>query len=331
MKNFEKVTFAILVIVSLLSCQGKKGDTGPTGAAGAIGATGPDAQAPFINGSFSGTVTGTRKDGTAINESFSFPYAVSIEGFSTPVAGIQALTLRRQQSAIIYDQGSVQLYLAIQNKGLANQTVSLVSANYSNQFYFSKQLANNQMLIVDASQGLILSSYTFTYPIDPANTSYNFDFTYYFYSGGVYLNYQSENVNGVYLTYFLTKNNDKVYFYQGNFVKIVDASGNVSFTSSTYGSLVLTQDNKYNYIFKKDGVDLSKTVTVPADTYSISNWNYDKTTGNLSFNIILNYGGYPKPNSTGHPLTVTAAFTGKIYDQIVNGIVTSGQSDVFDK
>jgi len=242
MKNFEKVTFAILVIVSLLSCQGKQGDPGPAGATGATGATGSDPTSAFLNGSFSGTVTGTRKDGTAINESFSFPYALSNEGFTTLLPDLQSLTLARQQRASGNELGYLNLSLVVKNKGQANESISLPH-DYSTNFYFTKALVNNQLLSMYTAEGLVLDESSITYPIDPANSSYSFDFKYNVWDGYYSLVVLGEIVNGQYLLYFTSKANEKVYFHQpyqgGNFIKIVDASGVTSFTSATYGSLIL--------------------------------------------------------------------------------------------
>lgn len=322
---------AMTTIAAILcGCEGKQGDPGPagtagaTGAAGAVGptgATGPDPLARFANGSFSGTITGTRKDGTTpISETFSYTYGPNVEGFYTPVGGAQQLFLNRNLD--IFGYNSMEIYLEIKNKGLANQTVSLRNATLA----FSKAITGSQVFVLYTNR-LLLQDYSIVYPVDPANTAYRFNFTYYFGDDSrAYLNYEYKNIDGRTAYGFATKDGETVYYdiYSGGFVQIVSADGSVSNASATYGSLYFSYDFNYNYMFYKNQTNLSKTATAPSDTYTISNYTYDKNTGNLSFDFTLNYGGYPKPNTTTNPLKVTGKFTGKVYDIVVNSIGNTG-------
>src|SRR5579872_5955009 len=112
MKNIIS-SVAILASALLFNCQGKTGDPGPIGAtgaagangaagtAGATGATGPDALAPFVNGAFSGTITGTRADGvTPINETFSYTYDPGYYSLNGSAGQVQTITLFREQSLL---------------------------------------------------------------------------------------------------------------------------------------------------------------------------------------------------------------------------------------
>jgi hypothetical protein len=328
MKNAKQVMLMATIIALLLGCQGKQGDPGPTGATGPAGT---DLTSTSVNGSFSGTITGTRKDGMALNENFSFTYAPNTEGFSATVGGIQSLNLYRYGT--LFGAGSyLNFNLLVSNKGATNQTITLDPTINRNAFSFTKTLTSNQALVVKMDQGLILKDYYVLHPVDPANTVYPFSFTYYFGDNSYAYVYNSYlNINGNTAYGFPTKNGEVVYYYPnyvngtyGSFAQIVSADGTVSKTSATYGSLKLdyySSTDYSGYIFRDaNGNNLSKTAAVPADTYTITNFTYDKTSGNLSFDFTLNYGGYPKPNSTGNPLTVTGKFTGKVFDSIVNSI-----------
>src|SRR5690242_6806216 len=121
----NKILFSLSLAVMLISGCTKKGDPGPigpagadgaagsAGATGATGATGPDAYAQFINGSLSGTITGTKADGTPLNETFNYTYAGPPEGYSST----NLLTLRRSLTYLGTD--NMLLTLVALNKGTA--------------------------------------------------------------------------------------------------------------------------------------------------------------------------------------------------------------------
>src|SRR6478609_5514518 len=125
----EPSLIVILFIAILIGCQ--KGDPGPTGPAGADGATGavgdtgpagPDAYQKYINGAFAGTVTGTKKDGSPLKESFNYQYATAVEGLTQSPPAL--LNLFREEN-YGSNLGSLSMSLKVLNKGLSNQNVSL--------------------------------------------------------------------------------------------------------------------------------------------------------------------------------------------------------------
>jgi hypothetical protein len=324
MKGKILTTFIILLTIILTNCQ--KGDPGPTGAAGATGVAGPDSYASYINGSFSGTVIGTKKDGTTLNETFNYTYSKGPEGYTT----VAPYNLYLSRSDAYSGSNFMRLVLLALNKGQANQTIAIQkNLYYDNYFHYSKE-SGNELFVLDAP--MIFLPYDVVIPVDPSNTNYPFTFTFYYYGSGDYnfnSNFISEN-NNQYIGMY-TKSGEVVYYNYpnpGTFYKIVDAAGNVSTSSSTYGGLVLNSTSDGHYYFKDQaGNDLSKKVTMPADTYSITNYTYDATKSNLSFNFIINLSGYPFPNTTTNPLKITGTFTGKVYDKISNGIIKSEQGE----
>ncbi len=196
------------------------------------------------------------------------------------------------------------------------------SLTFTAYFSYSKTLSGDQEFKLYATP--ILTRTTVVFPIDPANTNYQFDFTFSF-------DHSMANVNvttGNFLS-FKTKLGEEVFFSGfngGTFVKIVNAQGVASATSAVYGDLVLNQGvtSTYGYLyFTLNGTDLSKTVVLPADTYALTGYSYDTSNGNMAFNYTIHMGGYPKNNSTKNPLTLTGSFAGKV-SQTVNGTVKSG-------
>ena len=61
----------ILIAFTLLLIGCQKGDPGPAGA------TALDANQQYINGAFTGTVIGTKKDGSPLKEAFNYQYSSS--------------------------------------------------------------------------------------------------------------------------------------------------------------------------------------------------------------------------------------------------------------
>lgn len=331
----EPSLIVILFIAILIGCQkGDPGPTGPAGADGATGATGPtgpagaDPSQAYINGAFAGTVTGTKKDGTALNEAFNYTYSYGLEAFEP--SSTSTLNLHRTNK---YGDNSSELSLAllITNKGLANQSTALISDSDLNYFSFLKETSPGNLYTLDGH--LLLNDFTVVFPIDTLKKStYPLDFTFNYHvspgspaSCDVSFHYLTENSAPYYG--FSTTNGSIAYFNHptngGAFYKIVDAAGNSSNTSATYDGLTLSQDANYNLVFFKGTQDLSFTMLKKADTYSITNYKYDVSAATLSFNFTMKMGGYPFPNATRHPLTITGTFTGKVYNSITNGRVGS--------
>ena len=218
------------------------------------------------------------------------------------------------------------------NKGLGNQSVILTKDAYFNSFSFAKETSSTSLYEVNGR--LLLLDFDVVIPIDTLKKSIyplNFDFYYGIQPGSSPywgLNGASSlSENGHYYYGYSTTDGSVVFFSEpysgGAFYKIVDAAGNASFTSTTYGGLTLKNNANGKLVFYNGTQDLSLTVHMKADTYSITNYKYDTSTATLSFNFTMRMGGYPFPNTTGHPLTVTGTFSGKVYDSITNGRVGS--------
>jgi len=226
--------------------------------------------------------------------------------------------------------GSLSMSLKVLNKGLSNQNVSLNGDGYVNTFSFAKETSPTTLYEVNGR--MILADFNVVFPIDTLKKStYPILFNFYFnvFSGAAYwgINTIYLNENGNYCSGFLTADGSTVFFlqpyYGGSFYKIVDPAGTASYTSATYGGLTLKNDTNGNLVFYNGTQNLSVSAQLKADTYSITNYKYDTSTSLLSFDFNMRMGGYPFPNTTGHPLKITGTFTGKVYDSVINGRVGS--------
>jgi hypothetical protein len=319
-----KLSLVLMAFILLLfGCQkGDVGPAGPAGATGATGAAGADANQKNINGAFAGTITGKKKDGSALKETFNYTYAYQAEGYT------QSSTLDLYRYDEKNNIGYMTMSLIVKNKGLSNQSVILNKDNDYNTFRFAKETSTTSLYEINGE--LILSDFNVVIPIDTLKKStypLDFTFSYPMYSDGTSyakVNFTSLYENNQNYFGFPTVDGATVYFGNpnnttGSFYKIVDAAGNVSSTSSIYGGLSLDYNINNDFIFYGGGKDISLTVPMKADTYSITNYKYDTSTATLSFNYTMRMGGYPFPNSTRHPLTITGTFTGKVYDSITYG------------
>jgi len=282
-----KLSLVLLAfILFLFGCQ--KGDVGPSGPAG------PDANQKYINGAFAGTVTGIKRDGSPLKENFNYQYANGVEGYTK--SSPPTLYLYRAEN---YGNNLSILSMSLKalDKGSSNQNI-LLSADNSTYFSFSKETSSTSLYSV--SSRFIPMGFNVVIPIDTLKKStYPLDFSFnYFVNGGSAFwgvnNYSSLIENGQYHYGFSTVDGATVYFSEpnstGSFYKIVDAAGNTSNTSSIYGGLTLKFDANNNFIFYSGATNLSLTVPMKADTYSITNYKYDTSTATLSFNYTMRLG-----------------------------------------
>ncbi|HWY12874.1 MAG TPA: hypothetical protein VN026_16180 [Bacteroidia bacterium] len=139
MKTIKTQILAItLLLVAVLFTECKKGETGPAGAAGPQGSQGP--VLTLINsGNVTGTLTGTRRDGTAFTEPFS--YAYYLQGSSGTLDSLtSSLYVFSMQRSIndIFSNNSASI-----NVNAASKTASTGTLNLS--FTFEKSLSSTKL------------------------------------------------------------------------------------------------------------------------------------------------------------------------------------------
>jgi hypothetical protein len=152
-----KNNLLLLVCVGVLAgCQpGKDGAPGPQGTAGAkgvSGATGQDGEQQVKSGSITGTVTGSRADGTPINETINFQYSF----VSNPPTLLQ--------------NGEQQWFTFYRNDSLRTSTLTLrfrVDGDFTNPRFVSGAYSSRK---AGAANAFAMASANFFY--SGFNTSY---------------------------------------------------------------------------------------------------------------------------------------------------------------
>ncbi len=109
---------------------------------------------------------------TPINKTFSYTYDPGTTSLSAPLGGVQSIILNRFES-LLTAFNLLELPLVINSSG-----PYIDSLNSSSYFSYTDKLDGGQQFRVYATP--ILRKTTVVYPVDPANTNYQFDFSYSF-------------------------------------------------------------------------------------------------------------------------------------------------------
>lgn len=171
--NAIKILSVGVFLTALMFIGCKKGETGPAGAAGPAGPQGP--VLTLNNGGFvSGNLTGTRRDGTPINEPFNYTYyypgsfgAGSIDSISSNLYSFQVQRLPND----IW--GNNSSYLNIQTTSKTASTGSL-----SLSLNLEKLLSTNQLFTFSAySATAIATSLSYNASTGLFSGNYNISLT----------------------------------------------------------------------------------------------------------------------------------------------------------
>ena len=328
MFTFVGVSRAIVLstAVLLFGCKkeegaiGPKGDPGAAGPQGAVGPQGPTFAQAYEKGFIKGTIKGKRRDGTAFEEAFEYKIAGESEGFAKKTPMLDELSLSRSQD-LVYGQ-YVNLNLLVENKGQANQAVRLGSLErYSDLFRisFQKQLPNNQLFTFRASA--LFEPTNIVFPVSrEKNAVYKFvDY------GREPLRYQDDVSKKIYYAFDL-EDGGKVHFGEEiinfnteyKFAYVVSNAGVKSTTSTTYGNLRYDYDNNLRTsVFFVATTSLHEVVAVPADTYAITNFAHNATTGLVTFDYKLTIEALRSNNSSLHPVEITGSVSATVYNSSV--------------
>ncbi len=141
-----QILASALLLTALIFTGCKKGETGPAGAAGATGATGPVVNLSNA-GYITGTLTGTRQDGTPFTEPFSYTYYFTGLGASGKLDSISATSYNFNMSRSVND------IFSNDNANVSVNTTSKTSSTgtlYLN-FTFEKSLGTNKTFYFSTS------------------------------------------------------------------------------------------------------------------------------------------------------------------------------------
>ncbi|MBW3544170.1 MAG: collagen-like protein, partial [Bacteroidetes bacterium] len=309
---------------------GPQGEQGPQGDQGLTGPVG--ASTVQENGFIKGTISGTRRDGTAFQESFENNMRRNPEGFAVENS-LHSLTLYRYGS--VEDGNRIWMNLKIHNRGTSDQQIEVTGFDVN----YLKELANNQAFAVRTYASF--TDLNILYPVSPSNTAYDFDFYISQYSGSVYNDHTfRDDATDTYYRGFKNTSGDMVYFedpsydnntnsYWGDFAFVIKADGTKVTSSTKYNGMRLTQDNNWHYMmYDAQGRNLSESVHVPADTYSITNFNYDTATGLLTFDYTMSIAGIARTNTTKNPISISGSVEVNVYDTIIYKANGEGGSDL---
>jgi len=336
----KSIIYLIIALAVFFSCQGPegevgpkgdKGDTGEAGIPGAPGANGQDGTGFEKKGFIEGTVSGKRTDGTTFSETFKYEYGPTTEGFKYSDSINQyVFWTSRSLNIESTDFGFpdyTRLYLGVNNKDQANETLLANNRESPIYFGFNKELSGSSIFVIEAEADV--NGTIFTHPVNPTLNSSAYKFTtdgktgyYLVYANVIPATTFIKTTDGK-TVYFqdISQNYDAVGdYYYGNVVKVLDSNGNIT-TSTPYDQLRLTVNTTGDYIFRNlSGVDLSSTVTLPGDTFTVSSYQRNTTTGTITFDFTTTINALGRPNTTKNSLTITGKFNsgGKVYTNVVS-------------
>lgn len=314
--------------------QGEKGDKGDKGDAGEDGANGEDGEDGVgfeKRGFFEGTVSGTRKDGTAFAESFNFEYGPGYEGFGQHYyTGLPTFELYRTGNPIDESNYFYAEYNVI-DKGLATETLSWgETGEYTDNgsFQIIKEISPTTLFRFEGRPRF--QETTVRFPINAtANTTYKFVLNENGRLDAERYNPVTDDLEYVFKTsdgktVIYSSHGDQYDasgdYYYGTLIKVLNANGTVA-SNIPYNQLRISRNNDYEVILRSlSGTDLSEEKVVPADTYSITNYIHNTETGVITFDITFTIGNIARENSSTNPATITAKFNsgGKVYGDVVS-------------
>lgn len=319
----NKLFYFLLAGAIFFSCEGEegepgpKGDTGEQGLQGEQGPAGEDGQGlDYIQTGFiKGTISGTRKDGTPIDEEFNFEYRRGAkEGFEIE-DNFAELGFYRYEDTSPSNYSRAYISLDIYNLD-GNPTIA--ADNVMLDLY--KELDQNQLF--QFSFDLRKDEQTISYYIDPSNSTYSFrdggrDYDYVTIDGTTYQDFQLNDGSTVrYESYWTNYNNSEGYYY-GSFVKLTKLDGTVITSGTIYQNLEL-RDEDFDQFFES-GVPLGSKITIPGDEMEVTDFVYNQEKGLVTFNFtITGYGGRDYGNSSDNDVEIAGSAEIEVYDQVVS-------------
>jgi hypothetical protein len=331
MKRLNFLAPLLAFSIALASCTGDDGEPGPKGDTGDTGAAGADGIGIQKNGFFEGTASGIRTDGTAFSEAFKFEYSESL------LQGFEDNTID-----ILKDDNS-ESYFSVYDLELSGNSLVVSNTTYL-YFKLVKELNATDLFVLRArpyfsdKEGYVLEL------SEAQNATYRFqqraDGLYYnesgYFDGTDYIDaYVFETSGSPYYSFYYNQTN-------GNLLVVRDNSNGDEFTSGPvfdlYNTLVFKNNPSIgSYTFYNKATNTSLHTVVPevlADTFTVTNYVQNATTGIVTFDYVLKISQYRSKtdsynngqNSTGHDLTITGSFNSgnKVYKNVFSRIATGG-------
>lgn len=332
MKTLRFSIYALMMSVLLFGCAGEDGDPGPAGDQGEQGAqgdkgdkgdqgeagqNGENAASEILKvGSLTGHLVGTRRDGVAFDYPFSYEYTYSdLNGFY--IEGVENfININRQTD---YNDDS---YFSMRLMKSGNTLVP-AQETYGLGLSFRKELDASTLFYLQAQPSFEDYEGNF-FPMSLTNNA-----AYGFQGNGrdFYLtDVDGETALQLYISGY------SVYYLQstGRLIKLRDYNG-TDYTSGAifdkYNAVKFLpdpdNDNLPTFYRVSDAANLGETIPpVPADTFTVTNYNHDPNTGILSFDFTSVISGYniaSRSNTTNHTLTITGTYNSgvKVYANTV--------------
>lgn len=324
--------YALMTAAALAACSGEDGEPGPQGEPGAQGPQGeqgpqgtPGVGSAYKLGSLEGTVTGTRKDGTAFSETFKYEYTFNNVQAFYEENGQKYLDVSRYAEST---GNGPSLYMEL--KQVSEGVFEPAEVSYYVDFNFRKELSTDDLFVIDA-QPYFLATEAFVKALsDEQNDTYNFATS----SNGIYYQEEPWNSTAAYRLngYYNNKNYDVFYSQaSGSLLGLYDYSTGNEITSGMIFNLYNKLKFKYNAthaqpLFYDAATNAELFVAfpdVPADELTITNYTRNASTGVITFDFVIKVSKYltspARRNSTGHDITITGKFNsgGKVYKNIV--------------
>ncbi len=315
--------FALAISLFLGACA-EDGEPGPKGEQGEQGLAGNDSY--FKLGSLEGTFSGTRRDGTAFSEPFSFEYTSdSLLAFSEE-NGEKLIYISRNGR-----NGRMYMELKQTDEGYLVSTLS----PYSTYFNFTKALDEESLFEIKARPYFVPKE-AFTLRLSrEKQATYNFNtgtnsnpmvVDVYFSPSGTNEYRAAAYINDTYHYVFYSKTDGtllSLYNHNtGEYITEGEAFDHYNELKYMYNAEV---DQSVFYDAATEEPLYEEIPDVPADVVTIKNFNHDENTGIITFDFeikISQYDIYTRTNSTQNDLTITGSFSSgnRVYKNTVNRI-----------
>lgn len=296
------------------ACEGEQGEVGPEGPVGEQGEPGEDGLNYEASGFITGTIEGTRNDGTSFTENIDFTERRSKEGFEVE-GDYHALSITRLLSNYTGYYNSVSLDIDIFDLYGSPEVIA------DNMYLeFEKEEGEDKLFRLNAD--FYDEESTVVHLIDEDNTDYEFlnsgrNSDYLYENSTSYRIFSLTDGSKVKFEESYENYNPEFDYYYGSFVSLTTLDGSVFTTGTKYENLEL-RNLDYTSFYENE-TNLGSQEIIPADTYEFSNFIYDQENGIVTFDFVYNiFGGRQNYNSTNNDLVFTGSVEAEVYSEIMS-------------
>ena len=252
---------------------------------------------------------GTRRDGTAFEEPFEYKMAYSGEGFVKASSLTHVLELYRTEKPFVSDDmWGAYLKVIVNNKGAANQEVKFSS------FYltFMKQLTAGTRSLFYFNGSAEFEPSRVVLPVSRAN---NATYKLMGCARPEANTSRSEIIGGKNYIIFETTDGSQVFFASlstsasRQFEYLIKADGTKVTSDATWNGVTYRYDSmsRGNIFVSASGTSLHEVIEIPADVQTISNFNYNAATGDVTFDYSMKMEALRQENTTFNPVEITGS------------------------